>query len=287
MHTEGLHRTHLEIIRFVSTKERTVSQIAKHVRKSMSWTSECVDHLIWMDLLDKHKEGLEVFVGPAKNELSQNLAILMFEAPMIDLSMVLGKAGLTILPVLVDPGATANEIKQRTGLSMPTIRNKIKQWRGMGIVVRDGETKRYSIHQTQKELRSYIVCYSHWHNRRTLGNVLPEALIVWQWRDEYLFSIEDRIDLLDFMSAGPTRLEELGYDILHLREYYIHHPSIDEVSQEEALVQSLMTDPNNPRMLRFIREGIENREADSGAILEFGSKYGLGSVLDKVVNSYA
>ena len=284
MRIEGLYKTHLDILGFVYKMERTVSQIAKHVHKSISWTSECVNHLIGMDLLKKRKEGLEVFVGPAKNELSQSLAILIFEAPMIDLSKVLRKAGLTILPVLVDPGITANEISQRTGLSMPTIRTIIRKWRGMGIVVRERETKRYTIHPSQKELRSFISRYSQWFNRRMLGNVLPEALIIWQWRDEYLFSIEHRIDLSDFLSAGPTRLEELGYDILHLREYYLHHPENDEVSQEEALVQSLMTDPNNPRMLRFIREGIDNRGADLQAILEFGEKYGLGLALDGVVS---
>ncbi|NOQ54590.1 MAG: hypothetical protein GQ558_08305 [Thermoplasmata archaeon] len=46
----------------------------------------------------------------------------------------------------------------------------------------------------------------------------------------------------------------------------------------------MMTDPNNPRMLRFIREGIDNRGADSQTILEFGEKYGLGLALDKVVS---
>jgi predicted transcriptional regulator len=284
MRLEGLHRTHLEILRFVYKAERTVSKIAKHIGKSMSWTSESVNHLIWMDLLEKRKEGLEVFVGRAKNELSQDLAILMFEAPMLDLSMVLDKASLTILPHLVDPGSTANEMTQRTGLSMPTIRNKIKKWRGMGVVVRQRDTKVYTMHQSQKELRTFIVGYSQWYNRRMLTAVLPEALIVWQWREEFLFSIEHRIDLPDYLSAGPTRLEELGYDILHLREYYFHGPYIDGVDQEEALVQSLMTDPNNPRMLRFIMEGIEDRGADPQAILAYGKKYGLETALDEVVS---
>ena len=284
MRLDGLHRTHLEILRFVHEKERTVSHIARQIHKSISWTSECVNHLIWMDLLEKRKAGLEVYVGPARNELSQSLAILMIEAPMIDLSVVLNKAGLTILPVLVEPGATANEIAQRTGLSMPTIRNMIRKWRGMGIVVRERETKSYTIHQSKKELTLFMTRYSKWYNMRILGNVLPEALILWQWRDEYLFSIEHKIDLPDFLSAGPTRLVELGYDILHLREYYLHHPEYDEVSHEEALVQSLMTDPNNPRMLRFIRSGIESRGADSKTILAYGKKYGLGPVMNKVVS---
>ena len=110
---------------------------------------------------------------------------------------------------------------------------------------------------------------------------------MWQWRDEYLFSIDQRIDLTDFLSAGPSRLEELGYDILHLREYYFHHPFIDLVSEEEALVQSLRTDPNNPRMERFIVEGIESREVDTQAILEFGRKYGLKKALEKAAKESA
>jgi len=120
--------------------------------------------------------------------------------------------------------------------------------------------------------------------RRTLAGVLPGALIVWQWRDEYLLSNDGRVDQPHLLSAGPTRLEELGYDILHSREYYFHHPLIDVVSEEEALVQSLRTDPNNPRMERFVIEGIGSRGADPRAILEFGEKYGLEKALDKVVS---
>lgn len=68
------------------------------------------------------------------------------------------------------------------------------------------------------------------------------------------------------------------------RKEFFHHPEYDEVSQEETLVQSLMTDPNNPRMLRFIREGIDNREADSRVILAYGNKYGLRPALDKALS---
>ena len=283
MRREGLHRTHLDILECVLTEERTVSEIASHVGRSVPWTSECVHHLVGMDLVVKNKDGLEVRVRRASNELSRSLEMLMVEAPMLNLPVMLDKAGLRLLPVLLDPGATAREVSRRTGLSMPTIRNKIRVWRGMGVVVRETGSKRYRINKAHRELRSFVVHYSRWYNGRTLGDVLPEALIVWQWRDEYLFSIDERVDLPGFPSAGPSRLEELGYEVLHLREYYFHHPFIDVVSEEEALVQSLRTDPNNPRIERFIVEGVENRGADARAILEFGRKYGLKKALEKVV----
>lgn len=283
MRREGLHRTHLDILEYVLTGERTVSEIASHVGKSVSWTSECVHHLVGMDLVVKNKDGLEVLVRRASNELSHSLEMLMVEVPMINLPVMLDKAGLRLLPVLLDPGATAREVSRRTGLSMPTIRNKIRVWRGMGVIARETRSKRYRISRAHRELRSFVVHYSRWYNGRTLSSVLPEALIVWQWRDEYLFSIAERIDLPGFLSAGPSRLKELGYGILHLREYYFHHPLIDVVSEEEALVQSLRTNPNNPRVERFIVERVENREADARTILEFGSKYGLKKALEKMV----
>lgn len=285
MHHAGLHQTHLDILRYVNMGERTVSEIASHVGKSMSWTSECIGHLVGMDLVVKSKRGLEVRVRSASNELSQSLGLLIVEAPMLNLSVLLDKAGLALLPVLLDPGSTTGEMGRRTGLSLPTIRGKLRTWRGMGVVVRETGSRRYRLPDNHGELVSFVVSFSRWRNRRALAMVLPGAIIVWQWRDEYLFSIDERIDLPDFLSAGPSRLEELGYDILHLREYYFHHPFIDVVSEEEALVQSLRTDPNNPRMERFIVEGIESREADTLAILEFGRKYGLKKALEKVVRS--
>ncbi len=284
MRQVGLTRTHLEIMGYVFKGERTVSDIASHVGRSVPWTSECIGHLEDMDLVLKEKRGLEVLVRPASSELAQSLELLMVEAPMLDLPVLLDKAGLRLLPVLLDPGATTGEMTGRTGLSLPTIRGKLRVWRGMGVVARDRGSRRYRLQVDHVELVSFVVSYSRWHNRRALAEVLPGALIVWQWRDEYLLSNDGRVDQPDLLSAGPTRLGELGYDILHSREYYFHHPLIDAVSEEEALVQSLRTDPNNPRMGRFVVEGIESRGADTRAILEFGEKYGLEKALEKVVS---
>jgi hypothetical protein len=235
-----------------------------------------------MDLVVKEKRGLEVLVRPASSELAKGLELLMVETPMLDLPALLDKAGLRLLPVLLEPGATAGELAMRSGLSLPTIRGKLRLWRGMGVVARDRGSRMYRLQVDNVELVSFVVSYSRWRNRRALAGVLPGALIVWQWRDEYLLSTDGRVDLPEFLSAGPTRLGELGYDVLHSREYYFHHPLIDAVSEEEALVQSLRTDPKNPRMERFVVEGIESREADIRAILGFGEKYGLA--LEKVVS---
>lgn len=283
MRQVGLTRTHLEILGYVHKGERTVSDIATHVGRSVPWTSECVQHLAGMDLVLKERRGLEVLVRSASSELAQGLELLMVEAPMLDLPALLDKAGLRLLPVLLDPGSTTREMAGRTGLSLPTIRGKLRLWRGMGVVLREASSRMYRLADSHGELVSFVVIYSRWRNRRALAEVLPGALIVWQWRDEYLLSADRQVDLPDLLSAGPTRLEELGYDILHSREYYLHHPLLDVVSEEEALVQSLRTDPNNPRMERFVVEGIRSREADTQAIMEFGEKYGLEEALEKVV----
>jgi DNA-binding transcriptional ArsR family regulator len=284
MRQVGLTRTHLDILGYIHMGERTVSDIASNVGRSVPWTSECIRHLEEMDLVLKEKRGLEVLVRPASSELALGLELLMVEAPMLDLPVLLDKAGLRLLPILLDPGATTGELARRTGLSLPTIRGKLRVWRGMGVVARNRGSRRYRLQADHVELVSFVVRYSRWYNRRRLAEVLSGALIVWQWRDEYLFSIDGHVDLPEFLSAGPTRLEELGYDILPSRDYYFHHPLIDIVSEEEALVQSLRIDPNNPRMERFVVEAIRSRGADTRAILEFGEKYGLDKALGKVVS---
>jgi len=283
MRDAGLNKTHLEILKLVYLEEATVSQLAGVVHRSVSWTSGCVGHLVGMDLVAKRKRGLRVLVGPAPNEMAQSLAVLLVKAPMIDLSLVLDRSGLAIMLVLLAPGATTEEISRQTGLSMPTIWHKIRLWRGMGIIMKIKGTGRYIMHPSQKALKSFIVRYSRWRNGRTLAGSFPNALIIWQWRDEYLFSIPERRARPGLLSAGPTRLDELGYDIFHAQEYYLHHPGINKVSEGEALVQSLVIDPNNPRIARFIREGIQRRGVNPRRLLMFGKKYGLKTVLTKVV----
>lgn len=286
MHHYGLTATHIEVLRQVYSGERTVSQVADQVGKSIAWTSECITRLESMGLVEKRKDGLSVTLAPAEGELARCLSVLLVEDTMLHLSKVMSKAALAILPSLVGNGASVRELELRTGLSSLTIRKCIREWRSMGIVRKQNRSARYRLDTDRRALAEFIIQYSGWRNLHRLQEVVPEAVIVWERGDEFLFSSDGLVHRPGFLAAGPTRLDELDLDLVHTREYYLHDALTDQVSVEEALVQSLLVDPKNPRIAGLVRDGIEHHGMDPLSLQGFGAKYGIPSILERVVTQH-
>jgi hypothetical protein len=197
------------------------------------------------------------------------------------LNNILTDSKLAIVTLLLEPGLRREDIINRTSLSPKTIKNNLDLWRGMGIVRLDKKTKKYYIAPNQKYLNEFIVSYSNNRNRKMLKEYFNDAVIVWQWRDEFIFSIPFNIDNKNFQSAGFTRLDELKYDLIHASQYYKFDSVFEQVNKEEALVQSIFIEPKNPRAIRLLKAGLKNRDLDVNKINKYASKY---EVKDLIVN---
>jgi hypothetical protein len=62
---------------------------------------------------------------------------------------------------------------------------------------------------------------------------------------------------------------------------YLYSQDKTTVGDEEALVQTLRMDPENPRPMRFIREAIGDGRARVGVLLEFARKYEVTELVRK------
>jgi hypothetical protein len=156
----------------------------------------------------------------------------------------------------------------------------------MGLASLEGKPPRYVLSESWTYLRRFLVDYASERNLRWLRSKVPSATMIWQWRDEMLFSVGNKLEEPELCSAGATRLEELGYDVAHAREYYFHGGGNEKVSEEEALVQTLKADPENPRGERFIRQALLDNRAEAKALMRHAGKYGLRTMLKTMVSHH-
>lgn len=273
----------MKILAAVLPGELPVGRIADAIGRSVSYTSECIRRLKELGLAQTRKAGLMVMVRPSAGPEMAALALLIKEGSGMDLAKVLTGPGLAILPHLLAPGRTPPEIMKRTALSQATVRGRLRLWRGMGLVFREGKTGSYMLEPGQKPLADFAARHAEARNRRLLESKVPGALIVWQDRDEFIFSVDSGASVDGFIVAGPGVLEALGYDIAHSRDYYAVGRAGRKIGEAEALVQTLLIEHGNPRAKRWMKEGAKGRRMDSRTLLAFALKYGLKDDIGRIL----
>ncbi len=278
---ETINASELRVFELILSGPLTVSDIVHRTDLSISWVSECLAHLEQLWFVERRKEGLTVRASLARTRTAEGLRLLIKESPYLAPSEILTGHGLVMLPLLLRPGATPARIGERTSVSARTARRGIHQWRGIGVVVKRTSPLRYLLNPDRVFLEAFVKDYSMERNQRYLGSMIPTAVTIWQWRDEILFTTDADIEEDVFLRAGPTRLGELGYDIVSTRRCYLRSPGQPVVCEEEALIQTLRMDPENPRPMRFIRDAIDRGRAKIEVLLDFASKYEVTGLMRK------
>jgi len=250
-----MNGTETGMMRLFPRKPITVAGIADALRIDFSWAYKCVSHLEEAGFLTSGKKERSTFVNVPDSPLGNALSILLIEEPAMNLSALLGGSSIRILPLLQGEGCSTGEITGRTGLSPRTVQARITIWRSMGVVIY--LNGKYMLSGRHPMVVNLVREYSRSRNMRHLRESSHDATIVWQERDEYIVSTESDIADGLYRRAGPTRLAELGYDIVSRNHYYMFDPLAGPISEAEALAQTVMLDPINPRPLEYVKQAAD------------------------------
>jgi predicted transcriptional regulator len=270
---QKLSNTDLEILQQVLYEGKTLSEIAQSLRTSLPAISNHVKHLASMNLIDIQKKGKYKSIKISSSPIGESLFLVMTESSYLNLKRILTGSGLLILPLLLKPGSKTEEISKKISRSVRTVKNTISRLREMGIVILDKNNHNYMLNYNQKYLTQFIEIYSEFKNKTLLREFYHDAVIVWQWRDEFMFSIPYQIDNPRFITAGVSRLDELGYKLFHTINYYFKSPELKGVSKEEAFAQALYIDQKNPRIVRLVNEAIRDNKVDRDKFKYYSEKY--------------
>ena len=260
-------------------RQFTLSELASELSKSLSTVSETVKHLEALGLVEKERQGSNMLVSIPKTPLGESLSVLIAEEAMLNLETLFSGSGLLILPLLLKPGYSAKELAARTSLSMRTVKGLLPRWKRMGVVLQ--EKTNYQLNPRFKLLADFLRKLNEYRNLSIMKDKYPEAVIVWQWRDEFMFSTEAELEDPDAIPAGLTRLDSFEANLAHTHDYYYYGHADNEVTEEEAFMQALYIDPYNPRIKDLISQRL--RHLDDKALFGYAGKYGKKTMIKEMV----
>lgn len=275
----SLRKTEVQLLRLLQGKKLTLAELASELSKSLSTVSEAAKHLEMLGMVEKEKHGTNVMVTLPKTPLGESLSLLIAEQPMLNLETMFSGSGLIILPLLLRPGYSAKDLAERTSVSIRTVKGLLPRWKRMGVVLQDKIN--YQLNPRFKLLANFLGKFNEHKNLCTMKENYPEGVIVWQWRDEFLFSIDATLNDPNALPAGLTRLDELKTGLAHNQQYYYCGHADKEISKEEAFMQALYVDPYNPRIKNLISKHL--RDFDSEAFFNYAGKYAKKNVIKDLV----
>jgi len=267
--TERINSSGTAMLRLLLRNTMAAGEMAGALGVGVSWALRSANRLEGLGFLESRKMGRTREFRIPDTPLGNAVSVLLAEEPVLNLDLVLGGPSLRILPLLLEPGAGISEIASRTGLSVRAVQYRIRSWRGMGLVASKG--RMLTLSGRHPLVINLVRKYSRSRNLGLLADA--NATLVWQHRDEFLVSAETEMPPEKYRKAGPTRLKELGYDIVSRNRYYMFGPGT--LAEAEALVQTEMLDPVNPRPARFTAEALEKGRVAAEEIKKYRLKYDL------------
>lgn len=275
MYQIKINKTEVDILQLILHNPLSEKDIANELDLSPSWTSECITHLASIGFIYIEKKGISNFSQIIKNSFGESLKLLLTEKGMLNLKAILPDSGLVILPLLLQPGSNLNEISCRTGLTKRTIHNKLHDWKSMGLIKLNKYPEVIVLKERDPYLQQFLIEFCKTRNRLFLSKKYPKAVIVWEWRDEFIFTTNEKMDDNIFLKAGVTGLEEFTNELVHNSEYYYYCTYKKVLSLEEILIQSIRIDPINPRQIRIIRNQMEEGNIDKKILFTHAKKYDI------------
>jgi hypothetical protein len=248
---------------------------------SFSWIFKSHDHLREMGLVQMNKNGRASVATISSSLLGSRLQTFLRDSNFPDPELVFNRQGLHILSYIFPEGVTAQELTRMTSLAQRTIGSYLTDWRRKGIVVRVGHL--YRINPRHIYLIEFIKAFSEHLNMTIVeGMGVPNA-ILWQGRGEFLVSVDKPYDRPHFLKAADTALDDYGFDLVHGSEYYLYSPWRKKVTKAEALVQAILIDRTEHRMIRFLRKVASSDKTLRNDIIESSKRYGIESVVKELL----
>ncbi len=275
----SMSKTEVRLLRALQGRQLTLSELAIELSKSLPTVSQRVKHLEALGLVEKERQGSNMVVSIPKTPLGESLSVLIAEEAMLNLETLFSGSGLLILSLLLKPGYSAKELVERTSLSMRTVKGLLPRWKRMGVVLQDKTN--YQLNPRFKLLADFLRKFNEYRNLSIMKEKYSEAAIVWQWRDEFMFSTEEELEDSDVIPAGLTRLDSCEANLAHAHDYYYYGHADDEITEEEAFMQALYIDPYNPRIKDLISQRL--RHLDDKAFFGYAGKYGKKTMVKGMV----
>jgi len=220
--------------------ERTLSDLADDLDRSLSYVSELVTQMVEKNLLHTVQSGKTRRVRRSETKAVELFDNLVQRHPHIPFPELLNGATLRVLYYLDTP-ATATELADSAEVHRSTVHRSLSPLQNRGIVYR--KNGKYALNDEFEGLATVAREFAHQRNRNRIEDHAESYTILWESLDEFLIQTDEEIDAEPFLVTGPERFQEYGLPLLaRQRRYYLYRESKTDLPASELCCHMLVID---------------------------------------------
>lgn len=276
MFTEGEFR-----VLTVLHGERTVSELATQLDRSLSYTSELVDRLEATGLIETRRQGKAKQVQPSDAKALELLADITQEYSHIEWSELLSGATLRVLYHLETP-RVATELARRADVHRSTVHRALGPLQHRGIIYQTDDDA-YALNEGFEQLSTLAQELAHHLHRQTVEQHTDTYTIVWESLDEFLVQTADEITDNAFIPTGPEQFQTYDLPLLARdRRYYLYSEMTSNISPETLCCHMLVID-SGARTQSYCLLLLSHVDVGRDELRTQATKYGVDDVVEALL----
>jgi DNA-binding HxlR family transcriptional regulator len=265
-------KTEIRILRQLSKGKQSLSEIGKTLSLKPAWLSQNLKKLQEKGLTQKIVQGNSklAYFNDAKHALL--LKDLLLSYNYIDWENIITGKTIEILFHALTPSET-----DLPKLSKPTIWRNLKNLKARGIITQTN--KKYRINPRFTTLEDFLKEYQHFFAIKLTKTISEDSIILWQKDLEFLVrtSKKAKPPPKSFQKTATSIFNEYDLPLISDFDVYFYSTSKDTIRPEDAILHTLLIEPNNARYTTYALLLLKKteQEIDKNYLLREAEKLGL------------
>lgn len=229
-----LSRTQLEILRALAGSSLSISELARHIRKSQPTVTTAVEKLQAMGFVTVERSGMLKLVRVSEAKHAQLLREVMLAHPHIPWQSLLAFSQIRPFLELQDVG--------------PATVSRTTEWRILRNLMAHGIIRKdeggLKVNPRFSKISEFVREFSNFINSNLAAQVSEAAVAVWTSGSQFIMRVPQGTKIQDkrFQPTATTALPRYGIRLISDVEYYFFSPSHDMLRPEDIALHSLLID---------------------------------------------
>jgi len=259
--------------------EQTVSELATNLDRSLSYTSELVERLETVGLVETRRQGKTKRIRLSDAKALELLTDLTQQYSHIDWPELLSGASIRVCYYLDTP-RTATELARRADVHRSTVHRALAPLQHRGIVYQTDDGA-YALNDGFGQLSTLARELAHHVHRQTVEEQTDTYTILWESLDEFLVQTTE-ITQEHFIPTGPDQFQRYGLPLLARdRRHYLYSETTSELSPEMLCCHMLVID-SGARAQSYCLLLLSHVDIDRDVLRAQAVKYGVDDVVDEL-----
>jgi predicted transcriptional regulator len=260
--------------------EQTVSAFATNLDRSLSYTSELVQRLETLGLVETRRQGKTKQVRLSDAKALELLTDLTQQYAHIEWPELLSGATLRVCYYLDAPRAVT-DLARHADVHRSTVHRALAplQHRGITYQTDDGA---YALNDGFEQLSAFARELAHHVHRQTVEEQTDTYTILWESLDEFLVQTTTEITKEHFIPTGTDQFQRYDLPLLARdRRYYLYSETTSDLSPEMLCCHMLVID-SGARTQSYCLLLLSHVDIDRDELRVQATKYGVEDVVDEL-----